>query len=89
MRRHPYARLARLLRRLERAGLRYTVTHYRDDAPVSVQVAVPGERWEIDLLLDGRIDFERFVSNGDIGGQSDLLREIAKHSVPIPAPGPA
>lgn len=89
MRRNPYARLTRLLRRLERAGLRYTVTHYRDDAPVSVQVAVPGERWEIDLLTDGRIDFERFVSGGEVAGLPELLGEIAKHSDPLPTPGPA
>jgi hypothetical protein len=86
VRRDPYARLSRLLRRLERAGLRYTVTHYRDDAPVSLQVAVPGERWEIDLLPDGRFEFERFVSGGDIGDLSELLREITKHSTPVPGP---
>jgi hypothetical protein len=29
-----------------------------------MSVAVPGERWEIEFFDDGRIELERFVSQG-------------------------
>ena len=81
-----YAKLARLLARLDHARLRYTVAHYRKDAPVSVQVAVPGERWEIDLLADGKIEFERFVSDGAVVGEVPLRKLIRLHAHPSPTP---
>ncbi len=31
---------------------------------VMVALAVPGERWEIEFFTDGRIEVERFVSQG-------------------------
>lgn len=31
-----------------------------------VLVAVPGQRWEIEFMLDGRIDIEVFYSDGKI-----------------------
>src|SRR6266540_6843544 len=68
----PYAKLMGIIRALEAAQIHFTVTRYRDDA-VSVQATVPGERWEIDVLEDGDVDFERFVSDGGVTpGESEL-----------------
>jgi hypothetical protein len=61
------------------------VAHHRAGAVASVLVAVPGERWEIDVLTDGRLDFERFVSSGDIAGGRELSRLITNHTHPDPA----
>ena len=35
---------------------------------ILVEVAIPGERWEIEVLRDGTIQIERFISTGEIAG---------------------
>ena len=37
-----------------------------------IEVAVPGERWEIELMLDGTIEIEKFLSNGEIFNEKEL-----------------
>jgi hypothetical protein len=66
--------LPSFLDRLAEAGLSYTIGRYRDS--LSVTVAVPGERWEVEFMDDGRIEVERFASSGEIGDErllGDLL----------------
>jgi hypothetical protein len=41
----------------------YQVLVVRPDA-VTVALAVPGERWEVEFFTDGRVELERFVSQG-------------------------
>jgi len=54
-----------LLERLRAAGIHYRL---RDDpeGAISVDIAVPGERWEVDLLDDGTVEIEVFKSDGTI-----------------------
>jgi hypothetical protein len=73
----PFGRLMKIVRALEAARIHFTVTRYRSDA-VSVLATVPGERWEIDVLETGEIEFERFASAGGVTGKSELKRAIAK-----------
>jgi hypothetical protein len=40
-----------------------------------VEVAVPGERWEIEFHEDGEIGVERFVSAGGVQS-SDTLNDL-------------
>jgi hypothetical protein len=48
-----------------RAGkIHHRLDQYRDDA-IMVEVAVPGERWEIEFLDDGTVEAEVFRSDGD------------------------
>ena len=54
-----------LLNRLQEALIFYTVAHNQEDA-ISIQVVVPGQRWEIDFYLDGTVDIEIFKSDGTI-----------------------
>ena len=54
-----------LLERLRAAGIHYRLRDDRESA-VSVDIAVPGERWEIDLLGDGTVEIEVFKSYGTI-----------------------
>jgi hypothetical protein len=45
-----------------------------------VQIAVPGERWEVEFFGDGQVEVEVFKSPGVIGGEEELarlLREFA------------
>jgi len=79
-----FGKLLNFLRDLKRAKIHFELAHYRDDA-VSVQVAVPGERWEVDFLEDGDVDVERFVSNGHIDDESAFAELFAKFSDEEPA----
>ena len=63
-----------LLRRLDEAKIAYRLNRVRDDA-LMVEVAVPGERWEIEFVSYGdevRVEIERFRSNGRIEDESYL-----------------
>lgn len=70
-----------IIHALEAGKIFFTVTRYRFDA-ISIQAVVPGERWEIDVLEDGRVDFERFVSAGDIEDESTLTVFINRFAEP-------
>jgi hypothetical protein len=70
-----FSGLLAFLRRLDAAHIRYTLRRSRDDA-VMVQVAVPGERWEIDFLEDGDIDVEVFRSAGGVTAADGLLDQL-------------
>ena len=54
-----------LLDRLKAAHIYYTLADPTEGA-VMVQVAVPGERWEIEIHEDGRISVEVFVSSAGV-----------------------
>ncbi len=66
-----FTRLLDFIRRLEEAHLRYRLTSIRPEA-VCVEIAVPGERWEVEFMEDGEIQIERFRSNGEIAGEQSL-----------------
>ncbi len=73
------ADLYALLDRLRRAKIHYRIRDDREGA-VSIDVAVPGERWEIDLLEDGTLEIEIFTSDGTIHGErklDDLFRRFS------------
>lgn len=60
-----------LLSRLEAAKIHFTLARNQEDA-VSVEVVVPGQRWEIDCYSDGKIDVEIFRSDGAIRDASAI-----------------
>ncbi|MCM3629480.1 hypothetical protein M3194_19255 [Paenibacillus glycanilyticus] len=37
-----------------------------------VEVAVPGQRWEIEFMDDGTIEIEKFISDGEIYDAAEL-----------------
>ncbi len=51
--------------RLDAARLSYELSIIRSES-VLFSVAVPGERWEIELMIDGSTEVEVFRSNGEI-----------------------
>lgn len=71
--------LQELLRRLESARIAYRIRRDREGA-VSVDVTVPGERWEIDILRDGTVEIEVFKSDGTIFGESKLSELFERFS---------
>jgi hypothetical protein len=67
------------VRELEASGTHYTLTSVREGA-VMVQVAFPGERWEVEFFDNHEPEIEVFRSDGSIFGPEKLaeLRQKAK-----------
>lgn len=76
-----FDKLVLFLQNLEQQNIVYTLAHHRDEA-IMVNVAVPGERWEIEFLSDGSIEVEKFISNGEIVGEEALNDLFARYSEP-------
>ena len=76
-----FQKLLDLLARLETAKIHYTLAHFRAET-VSVEIAVPGERWEVEFFADGNVDVEVFSSRaeGELEGEEALERLFATHS---------
>ena len=63
-----------------RAGqIHYELRQRRDDA-IMVEVAVPGERWEVEFLDDGSVEVEIFRSEGQIHDEAMLKALVSRHS---------
>lgn len=39
---------------------------------IMFEVAVPGQRWEIEFMNDGTIEIEKFISDGTFYGKEEL-----------------
>ena len=74
-------KLLALSDQLKAANIHHEITRYREDG-VSIIANVPGERWEIDVLEAGEVDFERFVSDGGVAGEHVMNQAIAKWAEP-------
>jgi hypothetical protein len=66
-----YEKLWSLLEFLDKLHLQYVLDMVRPDA-IMATVAVPGERWEIEVMSDGEIEIEVFRSDGVIHDRSKL-----------------
>jgi hypothetical protein len=53
------------LNKLEENSIFYKLNKVRNEA-IMVEVAVPGQRWEIEFLEDGTVDIEKFISDKDM-----------------------
>jgi hypothetical protein len=80
-----FHRLLGFLARLDHAKITYSMRRSRDDALMIVAFA-PGEYWEIEFLVDGDIEIERFRSNGRIEDESMLEQLFALWSDECPSP---
>jgi hypothetical protein len=72
-------RVLELLNRLEQAKIHYTLGHNQEDA-LTIEAAVPGQRWEIDCYSDGTVDVEIFRSDGAIRDETaidELFRDFS------------
>jgi hypothetical protein len=72
-------KLSQILDQLRAGNIHATLRHDREGA-VSIDVAVPGQRWEIDVLEDGSVEIEVFKSDGEMHDEaklSDLLERFS------------
>jgi hypothetical protein len=65
------ARVLAFIAELDHRRIHYGLTSDRAEA-LMVQIAIPGERWEVEFMADGSVEIERFLSGGDIGGEEAL-----------------
>jgi len=70
------SRASEFHRALERRHVAHEFRIVRDEA-LMMSVALPGERWEIEFFDDGRIELERFVSQGVAEAPGALAELIA------------
>ena len=67
-----FDQLLDLIKRLDDSGIYYQLSSTRSES-VMLSVAVPGEHWEIEVMRDGHLEIETFVSSGIIGDRSFLV----------------
>ena len=71
-------KLLEFLNELEAKKIYYKLNKVRD--AIMVEIAVPGERWEVEFFDDGNIEIEKFISSGDIFDESELKAFFEKYS---------
>ena len=63
-------RLLDFLNKLEENHIYYRLNKVRDT--ILVEIAIPGERWEVEFFRDGTIEVEKFITEGQIKDASTL-----------------
>lgn len=63
--------LNKFLNALEDNKIFYRLSKIRHES-IMVEVAVPGQRWEVEFMEDGTIEIEKFFSEGTIHGSEEL-----------------
>jgi len=81
MKNHGFSKLVTFLNQLEQERISYTLAHHRDET-IMVNVAVGGERWEVEFFEDGSVEVERFISSGEINGEEVFNELFAMYSEP-------
>ena len=74
-----FIRLINFLEELEQNKIFYEIKKIRDG--LLVEIAVPGERWEVEYLSTGEIVVEKFKSDGNIFLEDELKLLIDKFSL--------
>ena len=62
--------LIEFLDKLEENKIYYRLNKIRDS--ILVEIAVPGQRWEVEFMADGEIVIEKFISNGQIFDEKEI-----------------
>ncbi len=68
-------KLLQFLTSLEKRNIHYQLEHNRDEF-IMVNVAIPGERWEVEFSLDGEIEIEIFKNSKGVFTDEKLLRKL-------------
>ena len=55
-------KLLDFLSELSKRNIFYRLSSIRPDA-IMVEIAVPGERWEVEYFTDGHLEVETFIAN--------------------------
>lgn len=63
-------KVIQFLTELEKRKIYYRLNKIRES--ILVEVAVPGQRWEIEFFCDNHIEIEKFISDGIIYNQNEI-----------------
>lgn len=63
-------KILEFLDKLEEKKIYYKLNKVRD--AIMVEIAIPGERWEVEFFADGNIEVEKFISQGEIHDESEF-----------------
>ncbi len=67
------SRLCSFLGKLNEANIFYHLQMASEmHDSILVEIAVPGERWEVNFYADGRVYVEKFIGTGEVFGESEL-----------------
>lgn len=67
-------KLLDFLNKLEQHGVYYRLNHVRDS--IMVELAIPGERWEVEFMRDSSVEVEKFINDEfNLNGES-VLEEL-------------
>jgi hypothetical protein len=64
---------------LDEKQIFYRLSKTRPES-IMIEVAIPGQRWEIEFMNDGTIEIEKFKSDGEIYNDEELgvlIREFS------------
>jgi hypothetical protein len=67
-----FGRLLEFLNRLDQLHVHYSLGHTRPES-VMVDLALPGQRWEVEFMIDGAVEIERYESVAGVETDSALL----------------
>ena len=70
---NPLQQVLDFLERLEEHNIFYRLSCARSDA-LMVELAIPGERWEVEFFPDGHVEVEIFSNRQGIYGEEVLPR---------------
>jgi hypothetical protein len=70
-----FERLLNFLNRLDEARIYYTLGHTRPES-VMVDISLPGWRWEVEFMLDGSVEIERYRSVKGVESDPALLEDL-------------
>ena len=56
---------------LDESGIFYRLSKIRRES-IMIEVAVPGQRWEIEFMEDGSIEIEKFICDGSYYDEKEL-----------------
>lgn len=68
---HSLTEMNNFLNKLEDKNIFYRLSKVRNES-IMVEVAVPGQRWEIEFMEDGTVEIEKFISDGDYYDAKEL-----------------
>lgn len=69
--------LINFLNQLESSNIFYKLNKVRNEA-IMVEIAVPGQRWEVEFMEDGTVEVEKFISDKDMYDVREL-ETLFKH----------
>ena len=72
---NPLEKLLDFLSDLDERKIFHRLSQVRPEA-IMVEIAVPGERWEVEFFADGHVEVEVFGRSPGIVGGEEVLRRL-------------